>query len=81
MLSCRRERGQQLASSCDNLQEIFIECTVQSNGSKTLTVLPCLFEAGVETSYTLNWYCNKRAKLQQFQQADTQNMVVAAKTR
>ena len=88
----RRVRGKQLASTCDNLQEIFVEvcahlqeslvavlpsaftdfalypvlfccrwcvvqCQVQADGKTTLTVLPCLFEAGVETTYTLNWFC------------------------
>lgn len=75
----QRSRGQQLASTCDNLQQIFIECTVQSDGKQTYTILPCCFEAGVETSYTLTWYCNKRAKLQQFQQPSNDDAVTATR--
>jgi hypothetical protein len=55
-----------------------VQCAVQSDGAKTFTILPCCFEPGVETTYTLRWYCNKRAKLQQFQTTgNTQDMVVA----
>jgi hypothetical protein len=79
----QRDRGQQLASSADNLQEIFIECTVQvdASGSKTYTVIPCCFEPGVETSYTLRWHCSRKAKFQQFDQKADQNAVVETRRR
>ena len=54
---------------------------MKTDGKQTYTVLPCCFEAGEETTYTLTWYCNKRAKFQQFQQPNTDDMVTVTRKR
>lgn len=75
-----RRHGPQLASMCEQVQEVFVECTVQTDGSKVFTVLPCTFEPGVKTTYTLTWYCNKKATFKQFQSTvATANKGVEAK--
>jgi len=69
-----RVRGQQLAFTCMNKCEIFIECEFNvSAAPHTLTILPTCFDPGVETGYALAWYTTRPAKLQQFNQNNANN--------